>query len=87
MQKKKLEVTNDSGLHARAAAKLVERASKFESDIIISKNGLEVDGKSIMGILTLAVNKGSKILVKINGDDEKEALAEIEKLVKGDFGE
>ncbi len=85
MKQKKIKIENDSGLHARAAAKLVECASKFDSQIIISKNGQEVDGKSIMGILTLAVNKGSEIKIKIDGHDEQEAFENIKKLIKGKF--
>ena len=87
MQERELVIKNRLGLHARAAAKLAETASKFKSSIKVSKDGMEVDGKSIMGLLTLVACKGSKLLVKANGPDEKEALDEIERLIEDRFGE
>jgi phosphocarrier protein len=78
MLEKEITIENKSGLHARPAALFVQLANKYESNIIIKKNNLEVNGKSIMGILMLAVDKGSKIKLQINGSDEKEAMQELE---------
>ena len=87
MEERELVIKNRLGLHARAAAKFAETASRFKSSIKVSKDGMEVDGKSIMGLLTLVACKGSKLLVRAHGPDEKEALDEIEKLIEDRFGE
>ena len=87
MQKKELLIENKLGLHARAAAQIVKSATAYSSKITLIKDGLEVDGKSIMGIMMLAAAKGSTILVETNGDDEREAVARMEKLFKDKFGE
>ncbi len=79
--KKTLTVRNEQGLHARPAALFVQTANKYESEIIVLKDDQEVNGKSIMGILTLAAEKGSLITLKIDGPDAKEALQELEGLV------
>jgi len=86
-EKRDFIIKNRLGLHARAAAKFVETTSKFASTIKVSKDGIEVDGKSIMGLLTLIAGKGSKITVVADGPDAKEALDEIEKLIDNKFGE
>lgn len=82
-----ITIINKLGLHARAAAKLVQTASKFESEINISHKGKEVSGKSIMGVMMLAAGKGSEIHVMAEGRDEKEALNSIEELIQDRFGE
>jgi len=87
MQKKELLIENKLGLHARAAAQIVKSATAYSSRITLIKDGLEVDGKSIMGIMMLAAAKGTTILVETNGDDEREAVAGMEKLFKDKFGE
>lgn len=87
MIKKDLMIENKLGLHARAAAQIVKSASGFVSKITISKDGLEVDGKSIMGIMMLAAGKGSSVNVQAEGADEAEAIAELERLFKNRFGE
>ncbi len=87
MKKKELLIENKLGLHARAAAQIVKSASGYSSKIVLSKDNLEVDGKSIMGIMMLAAAKGSSVLVQINGDDEDQALAGLERLFKDRFGE
>ncbi|MBU1147260.1 MAG: HPr family phosphocarrier protein [Candidatus Omnitrophica bacterium] len=84
MIKKKIIVNNPQGLHARPAALFVQIANKYESDVIVKKGNDEVNGKSIMGIMTLAAEKGSAIRLKINGPDAKEAMAELEKVVSGE---
>jgi phosphocarrier protein len=84
---KDLEILNELGLHARAASALANLASKFRSEISILKDGIEVNGKSIMGILMLAAPRGSVITVSAEGDDANEALKAIDDLVKRRFGE
>ena len=80
-------IINRLGLHARAAAKLVTLASKFEADVTIRKDGREVSGKSIMGVLMLAAAKGSEIDLIANGSDAEQALAELTQLIADRFGE
>jgi len=87
MQKKEFTIKNRLGLHARAAAQLVQTASRFRSEVMIEKEGVEVNGKSIMGILMLAAPKGSQICVAVNGDDAEEALGAIGQLIDDGFGE
>lgn len=87
MIKKELLIENRLGLHARAAAQIVKSASAFAAKITLSKDGLEVDGKSIMGIMMLAAAKGSSILLQVEGPDENGALAELERLFQDKFGE
>lgn len=87
MKKKDLLIENRLGLHARAAAQIVKTASSFRSRILLCKDGMEVDGKSIMGIMMMAAAKGTTVLVRAEGDDEEQALAGMEKLFKDKFGE
>lgn len=87
MKKKDLMIENKLGLHARAAAQIVKSASAYSSKISLSKDNLEVDGKSIMGIMMLAAGKGSSITVHVHGDDEDQALAGLERLFRDKFGE
>lgn len=87
MKKKELLIENRLGLHARAAAQIVKTASGFTSKILLYKDGIEVDGKSIMGIMMMAAAKGSALLVSAEGADEDQALASMEKLFKDKFGE
>ena len=82
-----IEIKNKLGLHARAAAKLVHIAARFKSDIKIRKGDEEVDGKSILGILLLAAGKGAVITVKADGEDERDAVDAIEKLIDAKFDE
>jgi len=81
---KKLTIKNEQGLHARPAAVFVQIANKYESDIIVKKGTQEVNGKSIMGLLTLAAEKGAKLSIKANGNDAKEAIEDLEKIILGD---
>jgi len=87
MEKKEFTIKNRLGLHARAAAQLVQTANRFHSEITIEKDGLEVNGKSIMGILMLAASQGSRISVTAAGDDEQQAMATLGKLIDDGFGE
>jgi phosphocarrier protein len=80
-------IVNTLGLHARAAAQLVQTANKFQSDVLVAKDGTSVNGKSIMGVLTLAAAKGSEITVSCEGDDAEPAIAAMAKLIEAGFGE
>jgi phosphocarrier protein len=82
-----MEIVNKLGVHARAAAKLIELASGFESRIRICRDDHEADGKSIMKVMTLAASKGTSIEIVAQGDDAAEAVEAIERLVAGRFGE
>ncbi len=84
---KSFEVKNKLGLHARAAAQFVRVSSKYDSDIRIKKDGYEVDGKSILGVLSLAAIKGSTIEILTEGDDSQQAFEEISALIECGFGE
>ncbi|GFO61626.1 phosphocarrier protein HPr [Geomonas silvestris] len=80
-------IPNKLGLHARASALLVKTASRFGSDIKIEREGVEVNGKSIMGIMMLAAGKGSMVTLKVEGPDEAEAFEAIGELIRNGFGE
>ncbi|MBF8302710.1 MAG: fruB [Candidatus Dadabacteria bacterium] len=80
-------IKNKLGLHARAAAMFVRLSNRFSSDIKLIKDGYEVNGKSILGILSLAAIKGSELKIVTTGEDAEEALGEIEKLIESGFGE
>ncbi len=85
--KKTFTIVNKLGLHARAAAQFVEAANKFGAAIFVEKDGQEVNGKSIMGVMMLAAGCGSKIVIKANGVDAKDAIAVLQVLIDGKFGE
>ncbi|MBK9064093.1 MAG: HPr family phosphocarrier protein [Acidobacteria bacterium] len=87
MKEEVLTLRNRLGLHARAAAKFVHAAANFESKITITKDGDEVDGKSILGLLLLAAGKGTPLLVRAEGPDEDRALAALRDLVDRRFDE
>jgi phosphocarrier protein HPr len=87
MQTRKFTIVNRLGLHARAASVLVKTASRFASEVTIQKEDMEVNGKSIMGILLLAAPKGSAIQVVIEGSDEELAMQQLTELIEGGFGE
>lgn len=70
-------ITNEQGIHARPATNLVQKANQFSSEIILSYNGISVDLKSIMAVLSLGVTRGSLISVRVEGDDEIQAMKEI----------
>ena len=84
---KTLLIQNELGLHARAATKLVQTASKFPCDITVTKDGHEVNGKSIMGVLMLVASKGTTVTLKAKGDRAAEAVAAIAALIDDKFGE
>lgn len=82
-----LIVQNKHGLHARPAAHLVKIAGKFKSEIKLFKDGLEVNAKSIMGVMMLAAEPGSEVLLQLNGPDETDALNQIKELFDNKFYE
>ena len=81
------DIVNTLGLHARAAAQLVQVANRFHSDITVEKDGLQVNGKSIMGVLTLAASRGSQILVACEGEDAPAAMEALAGVILAGFGE
>lgn len=82
-----LKVSNQLGLHARAAALFVKTANRYSADVLIQKGQKKVNGKSIMGLLTLAAGRGSEIVVTTSGEDSEEAMNSILELVESKFGE
>lgn len=84
---KTLTVQNKLGIHARPAAQFVRVASRFQADVTVEKDEESVDGKSIMGLMMLAVGWGAEIKVTADGPDESETIAALEELVNGKFGE
>lgn len=80
-------IVNSLGLHARAAAQLVQTANRYRCEIRVEKDGMQVNGKSIMGVLTLAAAKGTQILVSCEGEDAEVGMEAISKLVEAGFGE
>ncbi len=87
MLEQEFTIINRLGLHARASALLVKTAIRFNSDIRIEREDVEVNGKSIMGIMMLAAAKGSVIRLKIAGEDETEAMSALRELINNGFGE
>lgn len=82
-----VEIINKLGLHARASTKLTQTASKFTSEIWITRNGRRVNAKSIMGVMMLAAAKGSFVTIEASGADEKEAIDSLTALIADYFGE
>jgi phosphocarrier protein HPr len=79
-------IRNQLGLHARACALFVKTAARFKSQVLVSRDDLEVNGKSIMGVMMLAAEEGATIKVRAEGEDESEVLRALEELVAGKFG-
>ena len=82
-----LVIENQIGLHARPAAKFVKTVEKFRAEITVTKDGDKVNGKSIIGLLTLAAGRGTKLVIEAEGDDATEAVDAIQSLVEGNFNE
>ena len=82
-----VEIPNRLGLHARAAAKLVDLANRFEAHVEVGKDGQVADAKSIMGVLLLCGQRGAKLTIRTRGADAEEALGALCALVKSGFGE
>jgi phosphocarrier protein HPr len=82
-----VQIVNKLGLHARPAAEFVKLAGRFRAEIKVEKDGLEVDGKSIMGVLMLAAEHGSELIIRAEGSDAQDALTALVELVDGGFHE
>ena len=82
-----LVIENQIGLHARPAAKFVKTVEKFRAEITVTKDGDKVNGKSIIGLLTLAAGRGTKLIIEANGDDATEAVDAIQSLAEDNFNE
>jgi phosphocarrier protein len=87
MLRKEFLIINKLGLHARASALFVKTASRFTADVKLAKEGVEVNGKSIMGIMMLAASKGTTVTLSVDGIEESEALQTIGDLITNGFGE
>ena len=87
MVERSVHVINRNGLHARPAAEIVKAAARFRSDITIVRDDLEVNGKSIMGVMMLAAEFGADIVVRASGPDAEQAVGAIEQLIANKFGE
>ena len=84
---RQIKIRNKFGIHARPAALFVKTAAQFKSDITVEKDGLEVNGKSIMGLLTIEGHKGAVLVIKAEGPDATEALTALETLIDQKFNE
>jgi phosphocarrier protein HPr len=87
MVERTVTISNRNGLHARPAAEIVKAAAKFNADITLVRDDLEVNGKSIMGVMMLAAEFGSQLLLRADGPDAEAAVAAIATLVESKFGE
>jgi phosphocarrier protein len=87
MPERIVQIINKAGLHARPAAEIVKLAAKYASDITVIRDELEVNGKSIMGVMMLAAECGSKLQLKAEGPDAVQALDALERLIESKFGE
>jgi phosphocarrier protein HPr len=87
MPERTVQIVNKAGLHARPAAEIVKLAAKYSSDITVSRDDLEVNGKSIMGVMMLAAECGSTLQLKAEGPDATEAIDALAKLIQSKFGE
>ncbi|SET33955.1 phosphocarrier protein [Oceanobacillus limi] len=87
MKEKTFTITADTGVHARPATLLVNKAGQFQSDVELSYNDKTVNLKSIMGVMSLGIPKGAEIKVSANGNDEEEAIAGVAEVIKENLGE
>lgn len=87
MVERTVRIANRNGLHARPAAEIVKLAAKYQSDITLSREGLEVNGKSIMGVMMLAAEYGSELQLRARGPDAEQAVGAIVDLIERKFGE
>ena len=87
MPERSVQIVNKAGLHARPAAEIVKLAAKYASDITVSRDELEVNGKSIMGVMMLAAECGATLQLKAEGPDATEAIDALAKLIESKFGE
>ena len=87
MQHKEIKILNKLGMHARASAKFTQLASRYRSDVWLSRNDRKVNAKSIMGVMMLAANQGATLVIETTGEDEIEAMQALVQLIEDRFGE
>ena len=87
MPQREVEIVNKLGLHARASAKLTQLAARFPCEVMMTRNGRKVNAKSIMGVMMLAANKGSKVILETDGAEESAAIDALAALIADRFGE
>ena len=87
MQLREVEIVNKLGLHARAAAKLTQLAARYDSNVMLARNGRKVNAKSIMGVMMLAAGKGARVMLEVDGPDEADAMEALTALIADRFGE
>ncbi|SEO13809.1 phosphocarrier protein [Nitrosospira multiformis] len=87
MQYKEIKILNKLGMHARASAKFTQLASRYRSDVWLSRNDRKVNAKSIMGVMMLAANQGATLVIETAGEDEIEAMQALVQLIEDRFGE
>ena len=87
MTEREVTIKNRTGLHTRPAAMLVKTAAKFKAEFFIVKDGMQINGKSIIGVMTLAAEQGSKLLLQFDGEDEQTALEAVVSLFENGFEE
>lgn len=87
MTQQTVTIVNKLGMHARPSAMFVTEATRYEAEVYVSKDGTKVNGKSIMGVMMLAAEKGAELLLEVNGPDEEAALAALIKVISSGFGE
>jgi phosphocarrier protein HPr len=87
MIEREVQIRNKLGLHARAAVKFVNLANRYSASVKVIKDDTEIDGKSILGILTLAAVQGSSVKLRVSGKDQEEAMKALAALIKDKFGE
>jgi phosphocarrier protein len=87
MVERTVRIVNDPGLHLRSASSFVKTAARFKSDVWVMKDGIEVNGKSILGVISLVAEYGSSITIRAKGDDEEQAIASLATLVENRFYE
>lgn len=87
MLQKDIPIINKLGLHARASARLTQLAGRFKCDVKMSRNGRQVDAKSIMGVMMLAAGMGTTVMLQTDGPDEQEAMDALTELINNRFGE
>lgn len=87
MIERDITVRNRAGLHTRPASMVVQTASKFDSDIFLRRDDYEINGKSVIGVMTLAAEQGASLTLVVDGDDEEEAIEALSELFEDGFGE
>jgi phosphocarrier protein len=86
-QERRVTIVNELGLHARAAAAFVQLANRYAAELVVTRDGVEVNGKSIMGVLMLAAARGSTLTLRARGGDAVDLLVALDELVRNGFGE